>query len=638
MNKTLLKERVLWPALIVGLGAVLIALGNLQYRWSNEVSNAGSARMRAVLSSSMLDFQRDFMREVASLTVAFPNGEADDRTGRAKYAESIDQWKAASNHASMVKAVYIVEGRPDSPPRILKLNPSTSAFESSGWPPELGELRDFVFTAGVAFHFSAHASRPHDREMRHGPPPKPGEIVIFRGRGGPPERHGPPWFIDPSIPALIHPLAFTSGGPPEKLPLRGVVIELDQAFFAKHLFPELTQRYFPSSDALGYDVTVATGGEHPQDLYSSSAPLTLADSDAALDLLAPSGPQRAMGSAVPHFRGGPEPPSPTFHAGEAPWGTPIVLFPGNRRPEDNWQLLVRNRQGSLEAVVYRLRRRNLALSFGILLVLAVTMAMLIRASRRALHLAQLQMDFVAGVSHELRTPVTVISSAAENIADGMVQDKEQLARYGNAIKNQAAQLRQLIEQILQFASVRRNKNVYDLRPAAVEGIIESALENTSEVIRGAGFRVETSIQPRLPNVMVDERALSHSLQNLITNAVKYGGEACWIGISAASRQTARGLEVLITVADRGIGVSPDEVKQIFDPFYRGTEARAAQIHGSGLGLPLAKSMVEAMGGNITVESRPQSGSSFTIHLPASAEAAEASAVPTVNPRESYSKS
>jgi signal transduction histidine kinase len=138
--------------------------------------------------------------------------------------------------------------------------------------------------------------------------------------------------------------------------------------------------------------------------------------------------------------------------------------------------------------------------------------------------------------------------------------------------------------------------------------------------------------------MVDERALSQSLQNLITNAVKYGGEACWIGISAASRQTARGSEVLITVADRGIGISPDEVKQIFDPFYRSSEARAAQIHGSGLGLPLARSMVEAMGGSITVESRPRSGSSFTIHLPASAGAPEANTVPTVNPRESYSKS
>jgi signal transduction histidine kinase len=615
----------------------------LQYRWSNEVSNAGSARMRAVLSSSMLDFQRDFMREVASLTVAFPNGDADDRSGLNRYAESISQWNAVSSHASMVKAVYIAEGSPGSPPRILKLNPDTSSFERSTWPPELDELRDFVFAAGVTFHFSTRTLRPHDRvmlpgEMLHGPPSKPGEIMIYRGRGGPPERHGPPWFIDPSVPALIHPLAFFAGHPPEKMPLRGVVIELDQAFFAKHLFPELTQRYFPSSDALGYDVTVATGGEHPHDLYSSSAPLSLADSDAALDLLAPSGPQRAMGSAAPHFRGGPELSIPTFHPGESPWGTPIVLFPGDRRPQDNWQLLVRNRQGSLEAVVYRLRRRNLALSFGILLVLAVTMAMLIRASRRALRLAQLQMDFVAGVSHELRTPVTVISSAAENIADGMVQDKEQLARYGNAIKAQATQLRQLIEQILQFASVRRNKDVYDLRPAGVEGIIESALENTSELIHGAGFRVETSIQPRIPNVMVDERALSQSLQNLITNAVKYGGEACWIGISAASRQTARGSEVLITVADRGIGISPDEVKQIFDPFYRSLEARAAQIHGSGLGLPLARSMVEAMGGSITVESRPQSGSSFTIHLPASAEAAEANTVPTVNPRESYSKS
>ena len=634
--KSLRKERVLWPALTVGLTAVLIALGVLQYRWSNEVTNAASARMRAVLSSSMLDFQRDFMREVSSLTIAFPNADAKDPSPLTKYAESIRQWKAASNHAGMVKSVYVIQETQRSSAKILKLNSTGSTFEESEWPSELAGLRDLVLAPGFGFHLTEHASPPPPASS-HRPPPGPREAFRFHGRPGQSERRGPPWFIDASIPALIHPLGHDFDQPPGKGTLRGIVVELDPAFFSGHLFPELTQRYFPSSDELGYDVTVAAGADQKVDLYSSTADLTASSADATLELLVPSGPQRLGGGATPHFRDGLEVSTTSVHAGDLPWGTPIVI-PGKAGPENNWLLLVRNRQGSLEAVVSRLRRRNMALSFGILLVLAATIAMLIRASRRALRLAQLQMDFVAGVSHELRTPVTVISSAAENIADGVVQDKEQLARYGNTIKAQAAQLRQLIEQILQFASVGRSKNVYELHPSNVPNIIQVALDNTSELIRNANFRVETSIQPGIPDVLADAQALSQSLQNLITNAVKYGGDAAWIGVSAAMRRTARGAEVLVTVADRGIGIAPEELKQIFDPFYRAAEARAAQIHGSGLGLPLAKSMVEAMGGDITVESRPGSGSSFTIHLPISTAASSAGVGASVKATESYSKS
>jgi signal transduction histidine kinase len=413
------------------------------------------------------------------------------------------------------------------------------------------------------------------------------------------------------------------------------MIELDQQFFAKHLFPELTQRYFPVSDALGYDATVLAGSSHSEDLYSSSAQLTAGDADATLDLLAPAGTRASVGP-VPHFRNGPD-MAMSAHATDLPWGTPLVLPGANRG--NNWLLLVKNRQGSLEAVVDRLRRRNLALSFGILLILAATMGMLILTSRRALRLAQLQMDFVAGVSHELRTPVTVISSAAENIADGVITDKQQLARYGNAIRTQANQLHQLIEQVLQFAAIGRNKNRFELQPVEINTVIDAVLSGTAEVIHNAGFRVETSIQPNLPKVMADAQALSQALQNLITNAVKYGGEAGWIGVSAGVRQTAGGSELLITVADRGMGIASDEIKQIFDAFYRGAQARAAQIHGSGLGLPLAKSMIEAMRGEITIESQPGQGSSFTIHLPVSTTATSTvSATAPVNPKASYSKS
>jgi signal transduction histidine kinase len=282
-------------------------------------------------------------------------------------------------------------------------------------------------------------------------------------------------------------------------------------------------------------------------------------------------------------------------------------------PLGGWQLVVHNRRGSLEAAVAALRRRNLAISFGVLLVLAVTMGIIILATKRVQALARLQMDFVAGVSHELRTPLTVISSAADNIADGVVDRKEQIAHYGIALKSQAVQLRDLVEQILLFAATRNKRQTYSLRLAQVGDALELALLNTSELIRSAGLAVECHVSGDLPDVLIDVQALSSCLQNLITNAIKYSGDACWIGIGAKTEEDGRG--VSISVRDHGIGISSEDMKHIFEPFYRSTSVRDAQIHGSGLGLPVAKSIVEAMSGRISVESESGRGSSFTVHLP-----------------------
>jgi signal transduction histidine kinase len=150
----------------------------------------------------------------------------------------------------------------------------------------------------------------------------------------------------------------------------------------------------------------------------------------------------------------------------------------------------------------------------------------------------------------------------------------------------------------------------------VAAAVESALEGTAAAIRNSGFQVERHFDSDLPAARADFNALVQCLQNLITNAVKYGGENRWLGIRATStRQAGSAREVLLTVEDHGIGIGRDEMKQIFEPFYRGASAIDAQIHGTGLGLPLARTMVEAMGGRLTAESEPGRGSSFTIHLP-----------------------
>ena len=173
----------------------------------------------------------------------------------------------------------------------------------------------------------------------------------------------------------------------------------------------------------------------------------------------------------------------------------------------------------------------------------------------------------------------------------------------------------MVEQILMFAKSRDGLRKYDLRPAHAGRIVESTLAKLLPAMDQAGFTVENQIKSDLPQVIVDEAALSQCLENLINNAIKYGGSNRWMRVSSTSISTDQGDEVQISVEDKGLGIDRTDLPHIFDPFYRGAAAAVAQIHGSGLGLSLAREGVTAMGGRITVKSTPDVGSVFTIHLP-----------------------
>jgi signal transduction histidine kinase len=601
-----IKEREFSTAIIVVAVIVVIVLGVLQYRWSNQVSEATSIRLADSLQMSMINWHLDFSRAISEVCVALrvdPDSSTPEEWDQ--YARRYADWKKTTANPNLVAGLYILrfDERPDA--QVLRLAPSGLRFEPSGWPPNFGELREDLLQA---------ASKPG--AIRSNALTSPETNVEFANRfytGGPLAG----WQFEPRIPALVRSIARRASAghePSARSAADWIVIALDQNDIRNNILPALAERYFRGTEGLDYQVAVTTDRKFGRPLYSSDAGFgnaEIADADGNMNIF---GRLRGNGQGSP-IR--------IFHAPSEDNGpaasVAVTWFPLLRDAgaDQDWRLIVRHRRGgALGAFIADSRRRDLTIGFGVLFLLVISMAILIFTSMRAQRLAKLQMDFVTAVSHELRTPLTVISSAAENIAHGVVEGKSQLEQYGSVIGAQARKLFEMVEQILLFAAISEGQQRYSVRPLEVAEILDAALSGTAGLIRTAGFHVEQQIEPHLPRIAGDLPALSQCVQNLITNALKYGNEQKWMGIQA--RLTEHGLtgkEIQIGVSDRGIGIASEELPQIFEPFYRSPSVTAAQIHGTGLGLPLAKSIVEAMKGQITVKSAPGRGSTFILHLP-----------------------
>jgi signal transduction histidine kinase len=606
-----IKEREFSTVIIVLAVIVVIVLGVLQYRWSGQVSEATSIRLADSLQMSMINWHLDFFRAFSEICVAMRvDSDASSHTDWNSYAERFADWKKTTANPNLVSGMYVVRLGGPQDEKLLRLDPSGRHFEPYEGPTNILELRDELrrFASKASADGISSSSGDTNTEFAN-------RYYAGGALAG--------WQFEPRIPALVRPLnrAPSSDAHPAsaRAALDWIVIVLDRGEVQNNVLPSLAQRYFRGTEGLDYQVAVTAGKGTREPLYSSDAGFgdgEISDADGTMNIFG-RGRVEGQGSPIHIFH------TPSEENGPAA-SVAITWFPllQDAGADQDWRLIVRHRRGgALGAFIADSRRRDLAISFGVLLLLVISMAILIFTSTRAQRLAKLQMDFVTAVSHELRTPLTVISSAAENIAHGVVEGKPQLEQYGSVIGAQARKLFEMVEQILLFAAIREGKQRYSVRSLEVPEILDSALSGTAGLIRTAGFHVEQQIESSLPQVAGDLPALSQCVQNLITNALKYGGEQKWIGIKAQhSEHGLTGREVQISVTDRGIGIAPEELRHIFEPFYRSPHVMAAQIHGTGLGLPLAKSIVEAMHGQVTVKSAPGRGSTFMLHLPCAEQA------------------
>ncbi len=197
-----------------------------------------------------------------------------------------------------------------------------------------------------------------------------------------------------------------------------------------------------------------------------------------------------------------------------------VLMTGGAN-QGAWQVRARYRSGSLESIVARSRRRNLAISLGVLGLLGAAFALVLAAAQRQRRLSRQQMEFVAAVSHELRTPLAVICSAGENLADGVVADAAQVKTYGSLIETEGRRLGDMVERVLRFAGISSGQQTQVRAAVDLARVIADAVHGVAGEARERGVVVTVNPHGPLPATIGDADALRSAVQNVVGNAVKY---------------------------------------------------------------------------------------------------------------------
>jgi two-component system, OmpR family, sensor histidine kinase BaeS len=234
-----------------------------------------------------------------------------------------------------------------------------------------------------------------------------------------------------------------------------------------------------------------------------------------------------------------------------------------------------------------------------------------RDARERDRVEQMKDDFLLTVSHELRTPVTSVKGFAEMLASQENSLSVSQREAVGAISEGTGDLSKLIDDLVDLARSDAGRLTIEPRPTAVKPLLERVGRQMQHSFSERGQRLQVSASKDLPRIKADPERISQALNNLLSNANKYGNEGGVVRLSASRK----GKEVAIVVSDEGPGITEDELEHVFERFWRADSGVSQRVGGTGLGLAIAESVVELHGGTITAESGEE-GATFTITLPA----------------------
>jgi signal transduction histidine kinase len=583
------------------LTVLLVTLATLQYRWLGEVGEAERVRMRDTLQKRTADFTQAFDRELTQIYIAF-HGEpgvpdADPaRTIAAEFARA----QASAAVPGLIKEVFLLEARDEQGVALRRFNTGSQTLEAADWPKPLESWRE-----RTAAHLGPHGAVA-------GIPP------LFLADA-----------VDATAPALVIPVPFVKrieGGPgrftvvPDPAGAqRALIVWLDAERLRQALLEPLIEKYFGSGETSEYVVSIVQRDRPSQSVYASASNATVdersADVTAGMFDLRMTELTRLTGMRAPDALPGSKTTTDRFavtivRRSSGPGDAARVLTTGGAS-QGTWIVRARYRSGSLETIVARSRRRNLAISAGVLGLLGAAFVLVMAAAQRQRRLARQQMEFVASVSHELRTPLAVICSAGENLADGVVADSAQVRTYGSLIETEGRRLGDMVERVMEFAGISSGAPIRARAGVDVARVVADAVRGVGPDAEARGITVTVHPNGVLPPVTADTDALRSALQNIIGNAVKYSANGSAVEVTA--RAEAGGVE--IRVADRGLGIDAEDLPHIFKPFFRGRHAVDAQVRGTGVGLSVVRHVIAAHRGTIAVDSRVGEGTTITVRIP-----------------------